>query len=201
VTLSETLTKPRLLVLAALVLASLAVFAAKAQASEASEDSFAPRPPDAVLMKGNTTIQQGLRGSSCWSHWNDEKDSWSSVCGDYFVARFPRAPEALMAGRRLHIRVDKPERPDHFQIYAYKGFDKGEHAPIGARQRLITTLKPVKRDGDTVAWDAFFRVNEPNRDYYLDFWPSWGEENGAGFSDTHVSGGDADYTFHVKTRA
>jgi hypothetical protein len=158
VTLRETLTKPRLLVLVAslvfavaLVFAALALFAAKAQASEASEDSFASRPPDAVLMKGNTTIQQGLRGSSCWSHWNDEKDTWSSLCGDYFVDRFPRAPEPLKAGSRLHIRVDKPERPEHFQIYAYKGFDKGEHSAIGKRQRLITTLKPVKRHDDTVA--------------------------------------------------
>jgi hypothetical protein len=46
-----------------------------------------------------------------------------------------------------------------------------------------------------VAWNVFFRVNEPNRNYYLEFFPAWKEVPG-----THVSYGDADYTFHVKTR-
>src|SRR3954452_22549179 len=115
-------------------------------------------------MKGDTAIQKGLRGSSCWSHWNEDKDYWAAVCSDFFVYRFPRAPEALRAGRRLHMRIDKPERPEDFKITAYKGFDKGQHRPVGKRQRLDANLRPVKRDGDTVAWNVFFRVNEPNRD-------------------------------------
>ena len=68
-TLRETPTKPRLLILlaslalsAALVLAALALFAAEAQASE---DAFGHRAPNAILMKGDTAIQKGLGGSTC----------------------------------------------------------------------------------------------------------------------------------------
>jgi hypothetical protein len=95
--LRETLTKPRLLILlaslalsAALMLAALAVFAAEARASEASFDRHAP---DAVLMKGDAAIQKGLRGSSCWSYWNEAKDYWMTSCGDVAHYAFPRAPD------------------------------------------------------------------------------------------------------------
>jgi hypothetical protein len=199
VALRETLTKPRLLVLlaslalsAALVLAALALFAAEAQASE---DSFGHRAPNAILMKGDTAIQKGLRSSSCWSYWNEAKDSWVGYCADTLYM-FPRSGASLRAGTRLNIRLGKPERPEDLKITAYKGFNKKAKFPIGKGQRLDVNLKPVKRDGETVAWDAFFRVNEPNRDYYLDFFSVWKDIPG-----THVSSGDASYTFHVKTKA
>jgi hypothetical protein len=196
--LRETQAKPLLLVLAsalsvALVFAALAVFAVEAQASEAS---FGRYPPNALLMKGDTAIQKGLEGSTCWSYWNGTKDSWVGYCADTFGYMFPRAHDFLRAGTRLHIRLGKPERPEDFKITAYKGFDKGQKWPIGKGRRLDTNLRPVERDGETVAWDVFFRVNEPDRDYYLDFFSVWKKVPGK-----HASYGDADYAFHVKTRA
>jgi hypothetical protein len=61
VALMEALTKPRFLILVvSLALAVALLFAAKAQASEsgaeASDSSFSNRPPNAVLMKGDTTM-------------------------------------------------------------------------------------------------------------------------------------------------
>jgi hypothetical protein len=175
----------------ALLFAALAVFAAQAQASEAS---FSHHAPDATLMKGDTVIQNGLAGSSCWSYWTDEGKG-VGYCGDSLYV-FPRSGATLEAGTRLHIRLDKPERPDKVTITAYKGFDKAQKFPIGKGRRLEADLRPVERDEKTVAWDVFFRVNEPGRDYYLDLFSVWDEKPG-----THVSSGDASYTFHVKTRA
>ena len=90
----------------------------------------------------------------------------------------------------------KPERPEKFRITAYRGFDKKDKWPVGKGRRLNTVFEPVKRDGETVAWDVYFRVNQPDRHYYLDTFAVWGQ-----VPNTHVSAGDATYTFHVKTRA
>jgi hypothetical protein len=194
--LRETQAKPRLLVLAtalavALLLAALAVFAAEARASEASFDRH---PPNAVLMEGDTAIQKGLGGSTCWSYWSDAKDSWVGYCADTLYM-FPRSGASLRAGTRLHIRLGKPERPEDFKITAYKGFNKKAKFPIGKGRRLDTNLRPVERDGKTVAWDVFFRVNEPSRHYYLDTFALWKQ-----VPNTHISSGDATYFFHVRTR-
>ena len=191
----ETSTEPRLLVLAsalavALVFAALAVFAAEARAG-----SFDSRPPKAVLMKGATVLQAGQSGSFSWSFYNEGSGNWKTLCADT-TYMFPRAhDDFLRAGTRLHIRLGKPQRPDKFMITAYGGFDKGQKWPIGKGRRLDTNLRRVERDGKTVAWDVFFRVNEPDRHYYLDTFRLWESVPG-----THTSYGDASYSFHVKTR-
>jgi hypothetical protein len=66
--------------------------------------------------------------------------------------------------------------------------------PIGQARRLDTTLRRVERDGKTVAWNVFFRVDQPDRHYYLDTFGMWKEVPG-----THISYGDVSWTFHVKT--
>jgi hypothetical protein len=45
--------------------------------------------------------------------------------------------------------------------------------PIGEGRRLDTTLRCVKRDAKTVAWDVFFHVNRPDRPYYPDTYRTW----------------------------
>jgi hypothetical protein len=164
--LRETQAKPRLLVLvaslalaAASLLAALAVFAAEARAG-----SFDSRPPKAVLMKGATVLQADQRGSFCWSFYDEGGGNWKYLCADT-TYMFPRAHDFLRAGTRLHIRLGKPQRPEKFMITAYEGFDKGQTWPIGKGRRLDTNLRRVERDGKTVAWNVFFRVNEPDRHY------------------------------------
>ena len=50
--------------------------------------------------------------------------------------------------------------------------------------------------GETVEWDAFFRVNQPHRDYYLIVECNWDEVPG-----TQISYGEyVEYALHVKTR-
>jgi hypothetical protein len=54
----------------------------------------------------------------------------------------------------------------------------------------------VEQDGKTVGWEAFFRVNQPDRHYYIDVYPVWEEVPG-----THISyGDDTAYWLHVRTR-
>ena len=60
---------------------------------------------------------------------------------------------------------------------------------------LNRTLERVVRDGKTVAWDAVFYVNRPDRDYYLVSRGLWRDTQGCG-EDQY-----AYWSFHVKTRA
>jgi hypothetical protein len=163
-----------------------------AQAASSSYDD----PPSRVLMKGSTVLQKGRMGSHCWSYYDDGRPV--GYCADY-VYNFPRRAVLLRAGSTLHIRIDKPQRPDRVQVVAYPGLDRKNPAPtaapIGKGRRLDTTLRGVQRDGKTVAWDVFFRVSQPERHYYLDTWVVWERVPG-----TRISYGDLAWTFRVKTR-
>ena len=173
---------------AAMALAGTVLFAAQAWA--APTGSFGHQPPKAVLMKGATVLQTSNVGFFCWYYYPD------MLCGDpAFDYSFPRANGFLGAGTRLHIRLAKPERPEVLRITAYRGFDKKRRVPIGEGRDLVRTFGRVERDGKTVGWDVFFRVNGPGRHYYLDTVGVWEEVPG-----TRISYGDASYSFHVRTR-
>jgi hypothetical protein len=168
----------------AVMLASSAVVAASAQAG-----SFNHYRPNLVLMKGKTELQNGRIWTSTWHYY---QRGWVGAIGDGFYS-FPQA-DLVRAGSNLHIRLNKPQRPERFRITAYKNVDKNKF-PIGDGQRLDASLKRVKRDGKTVAWNAFFRLNKPERHYYLETHGVWKRVPG-----THISYGDAFWNFHVKTR-
>ncbi len=163
--------------------------------AQAASSSYDDDPPSKVLMKGSTVLQKGRMGSHCWSYYDGRPGAY---CADY-VYNFPRRAVFLRAGSTLHIRIDKPQRPDRVQVVAYPGLDRKNPAPtaapIGKGRRLDTTLRGVQRDGKTVAWDVFFRVSQPERHYYLDTWVVWERVPG-----TRISYGDLAWTFRVKTR-
>jgi hypothetical protein len=55
-------------------------------------------------------------------------------------------------------------RPDFFSVAAYLKID--EHGNPGGQGRLLErTLKSVVIDGKTVAWDAVFSIDRPDRHY------------------------------------
>jgi hypothetical protein len=194
-------TKPRLLVPAtalavALLFAALAVFAAEAWAG--SSDS---EPPEAVLMKHKSVLQ--VRGfSGCdWCYYKNGGGG-CFVADNFGYYTFPKADE-VGAGTRLHVRFAKPERPSAVAINAWPKtkttpgqLPMTGKVPAGERQQLKHTfVRRVERDGETVGWNVFFRVKEPERQYYLVVHASWEEVPG-----THSSYGDVDYAFHIKTR-
>jgi hypothetical protein len=181
----------RALVLVVLT-ATMALAVTGVVAAEAQAGSFDNRPPEALLIKPSQVLQEGKVGSSCWDYFVED-GFWVTGCSDT-VYRFPRA-DVVGAGKQLHIRLDKPQRPERFRISAYKGFDREAQRPIGEARRLNTTFRRVERDGKTVAWNVFFRVNEPDRHYYLATSGEWKR-----VPDTHISYGQGSWFFHVKTR-
>ena len=161
--------------------AAIAVGTAGAQASSSSE-TF----PKTVLMKDNTELQNGRFIYGTWHYY--EAGSWNTVFADGFYG-FPPS-DVVRAGSTLHIRIDKPQRPENFTITAYPRLDENGMSGDGERQRLATTLRRVERDGKTVAWDAYFRLKRPDRHYYLGAFGVWKGSRGSS---------DAYWQFHVKT--
>jgi hypothetical protein len=170
----------------AIALATLALFAAQARAG-----SFAKGPPQAVLMKGSYVLQVRRVEAAHWFFY--EHGRWVETHIDGFDFAYPKA-DTVKAGRMLTIRLGKPQRPSAVGITAYPRLDaNGDHA--GHAQRLKPTLARVERGGETIAWDVFFRLNRPDRQYYLDLSPAWERVPG-----THVSYGDEIlYLLHVRT--
>jgi hypothetical protein len=126
----------------------------------------------------------GRLGSYCWP----TPDGFG--CSDAFISKYPAA-DLVRAGSRLHIRINKAQRPETFNLYAARKVN--ERGWMVRPRQLNDSLQPVVEDGQTVAWDAYFYVNRPGRHYYM------GAE---GFWDDAACGqqGDASWTFHVKTR-
>lgn len=172
----------------AMTLAAIALVAAQAQAG-----SFDQTSPEPVLMKGKAVLQKGHFYGDTWNYYDSANGTsgwvWSSASG---TTGFPHA-DLVRVGSRLHIRLNKPQRPETFTIKAYPRVDEyGMSA--GEVKRLNTTLRRVERDGKTVAWNVFFRVNQSDRHYYLDTHGVWKRVPG-----THISYGEGSWSFHVKT--
>jgi hypothetical protein len=188
--------KPRLLALTlavAVALATLAVFAADTRATVGPTGSFGHLPPKAVLMKYESVLQVG--GDVC-HHWHFyQNGEWDyRIPTDYLGCYSPPKADEVGAGRRLHVRLAKPERPS-LLILAYLRLNERTGKPSGQKRVLKDTLRPVKRGGETVGWEAFFRVHEPERQYYLKVSAVWERVPGE-----HLSYGHAIYDFHLETR-
>jgi len=72
---------------------------------------------------------------------------------------FPEA-DRVAAGSKLRVRVSKAQRPDSFEVAAYRTADE-EGEPSGEGRPLKRSLKPVAVDGQTVAWTRCSRSTAP----------------------------------------
>jgi hypothetical protein len=163
-----------------------------AQGPASAHDHQIPRT---VLMKGAKELQRGVKVvDSAWSYY---------VGGDYvtqtnvYAWGFPKE-DRVAAGSKLRIRILKTQKPDTFNITAYPKavLNNGYWEPSGEERLLRSSLKPVVQDGQTVAWDAVFYVNRPDRDYYLVSEGHWQDVEGPSGDDQW-----AHWSFHVKTRS
>ncbi len=162
-----------ILLVASMALALLFASGALLVGVQGQARALASRPPDAVLKQENRVLQDGRLISYCWI----------DRCVDGF-SRYPSAV-AVDPGNRLHIRLSENRRPDRFSLM-------GSQSPDGRSRRIDTTLRRVERAGKTVAWDVYFRVDRPDRHYYLGAFGVWSDKGGR----VH---GDAYWQFHVKT--
>ena len=147
--------------------------------------------PDTVLKKGTKELQAGTRVFE--SSWN--ANAGGNGCVNESVIYRTRFPDTdtVAAGAKLRVRVSKAQKPDSFEVAAYRALDE-EGEPSGEARPLKRTLERVVVDGKTVGWDAVFSVKNPGRDYYLVSEGHWQDREGCG--------GDqfAFWSFHVKTR-
>jgi hypothetical protein len=148
--------------------------------------------PQTVLKKAAKELQAGILV---------RESSWDRLTGDdeclnvstIYRTRFPET-DRVAAGSKLRVRVSKAQRPDSFEVAAYRTVDKNGE-PRGEGRLLNRSLEPVTVDGQTVAWDAVFSVNRPGRDYYLVSGGHWQDSEGCQNEQF------ASWSFHVKTRA
>jgi hypothetical protein len=119
----------------AAVLPFVALFAVEARAAGSYDDS----PPRAVLMKSAKVLQ--LR-EPVYAHWFFYDDgNWVEAYYDSFDFSFPEADE-VAAGRRLHIRFRKPERPTARIVATPTRRFSSDRS-----RELMHAFRPVEQDG------------------------------------------------------
>lgn len=163
--------KRALLQSASMALVSVLLSVAFLAGVQGQAQALAPHPPDTTLKQGTRTLQDGRLISYCWIN----------RCADG-VSRYPSAV-LVDPGTQLHIRLSENRRPERFSL-------RRSWSPDGRERRIDTTLRRVLRDGKTVAWDAYFRLERPDRHYYLGAFGVWKGSRGSS---------DAYWQFHVKT--
>jgi hypothetical protein len=173
------------------LLAAMAVAVVWALVAHGPASAHDHQIPNTVLKKGAKELQAGTRVVE--SSWN--RPSGNNECVNetaFYRTRFPET-DRVAAASKLRVRIFKSQRPDSFEIAAYRTVDENG-APSGQGRLLNRSLERVVRDGKTVAWDAVFFVKRPDRDYYLISEGHWRDREGCG--------GDqyAFWSFHVKTR-
>lgn len=177
---------------ATMALATLAVFASLAEAQPTG--SFGHRPPKAILMKDSRVLQARGDGCARWNYYQNGEWMWRIPIDTLGCYSPPKEADVVGAKTRLHVRLAKPERPS-VRVLARPRLNEWHPVPAGPKRVLKETLRPIKQGGETVGWDVFFRVNEPERQYYLRASTVWERVPGE-----HVSYGHASYEFHLETR-
>lgn len=158
--------------------------------AQAPAEAHDHRIPATVLKKGARELQAGTKVFE--SSWNAPAVGGGCVTqATIYRTRFPEA-DSVPAGTELSVRVSKAQRPDSFEVVAYKALDENGE-PAGDGRPLKRSLERVVRGGETVAWDAVFTVKNPGRDYYLVSEGHWQDSDGCR--------GDqfAFWSFHVRT--
>ena len=150
---------------AAIFLGAIGVFLASEPASAHDH-----HPPKTVLMKGGKELQAGrLTDEYRWSYPSRNGNAcWTDEAFGFLA--FPKGLPTVAVGSTLKLRVYKGQepRPMLIQEIDREGQPRGE---VAAR------LRPVVRDGRTVAWDAVFTVDRLNTVYRLLAGGHWQERD------------------------
>jgi hypothetical protein len=179
----------RSVVLLAVVAVALAGVLLAAQRSASAHDHLIPK---SVLVKGDKELQVGRQvKESSWTYLDGEGGLNTDTA--YYAWSFPEV-DRVAAGSEMRLRIFKDRQPEVFVLAAYpKVTEKGR--PSGEKRLLNVSFEPVVRDGLTVAWDAVFDVERPDRHYYLVGRGHWQDAEGSGEQQY------AHWSFHAKTRS
>ena len=174
--------------LAAMLVALVGVFLV-AQRSASAHDHLIPKT---VLVKGEKELQVGrMVKESSWTYLDGEGGLNTDTA--YYYWSFPEV-DRVAAGSEMRLRIFKDQQPEVFELAAYPKVDE-RGRPSGTKRLLSASFEPVVRDGLTVAWDAVFDLNRPDRHYYLVGRGHWQDAEGSGEQQY------AHWAFHAKTRS
>ena len=142
-----------------------------------AQENAAAGPPQMDLRWPGHSVQEGTQWSYCWS-----EQGGAGMCAD-MVGSSPKAMW-VRSGATLKVRIHHAEKPTDFGGTTWRRVD-ANGMPKGEGRNLRFRLKPVVRNGETRAWDAFFSVGGDRHHHIMVFgvWPQ----------------GDASWRFHVKT--
>lgn len=174
--------------LAAMVVALAGVFWVGQRPANAHDHLI----PKTVLVKGDKELQAGrLVKESSWTYLDGEGGMNTDTA--YYYWRFPEV-DRVAAGSEMRLRIFKDRQPETFMLAAYPRVDE-RGRPSGEKRLLSPSFEPVVRDGLTVAWDAVFDLDRPDRHYYLVGRGHWQDAEGSGEQQY------ASWAFHAKTRS
>jgi hypothetical protein len=170
----------RKMIIGALVGALLAT----AAVALADHDLNRKRPPRLRLMHHGDVLQRVSAWSYCWSYTTERWGVGECTDGS------PRYPEAAVieGSPRVVLRIPYSEEPSRLSITAYRKIreEHGYEQTVGEGEKIGYRLKPHRERGHVSAWDAIFRLDQPNRDYYLNVY-------------ARLHQGDPAYALHART--
>lgn len=149
------------------------------------------RPPRAIL-KAPHAWQKGELGTFCWSYSDKGSNGGTGMCADAIGYSWPD-PDVTEAGARATIRLWAPKRPDKVVLDLWRMTDPDGN-PVGSSTRPALTIRPHRKDGEVVAYDARFLLPETAGDVYMRAFVKWGAIR---YPDG-TAAGDALYDFHVE---
>ncbi len=113
------------------------------------------------------------------------------MCVDYIFS-FPRA-ERAHAGGMASIIFKTANKPTSLDLSYWRDVDE-DGAPKGNARGIDYSLRPVRADGEIVAYRARFRLPEQRGHMYIYVFGTWEDQDAGGGSQ------DSSWTFHLRLR-
>ena len=139
----------------AILVPALGLVMAAALPAVAAAPEEAPR---ATVRYRGELIQRAELTAWCWPG-----DNGGTGCSEVSPMPWPRA-DAVRAGSRLRLRMHWRRRPRSAFVESYRSIGS-RGRPQDRGQDLVSRIRPVERNGETVAWDVVFRVRETRHHY------------------------------------
>ena len=114
--------------------------------------------PRATVRNGGDRIQRAHLTAWCWPG-----DNGGMGCSEVSPMTWPRA-DVVNAGSRIRLRMHWRRPPKKAHVDSYRSIGRSGK-PKDRGQDLNSWIRPVERNGTTVAWDVIFRVMQTRHHY------------------------------------
>ena len=114
--------------------------------------------PRATVRNGGERIQRAHLTAWCWPG-----DNGGMGCSEVSPMTWPRV-DVVNAGSRIRLRMHWNRQPREAFVDSYRSIGRNGK-PQDRGQNLESWIRPVKRDGKTLAWDVIFRVVQTRHHY------------------------------------